>query len=147
MADPKEQDVVANEEEAGQPPQKGAKKAKQQTAAPSPVLPLDEIQQRASMAYTAYLEAQRQVEDAYKDQEQQTGRAYQQAKEQARKAYGESIAQALRTREEAEERARKVYEESAAQALRNLEEAEQKAWEAHNEAMEQTWLVFTKSRR
>jgi hypothetical protein len=109
--------------------------------------PLGEIRQRAMSAYAAYVEAERQVEQAYKSQEQQAGKNYQGAKQQTEKVCEESIAQALKIREEAEQKAKRVCEESIAQTLKIREEAAQKAWEARNEIMERTWAVFIKSRK
>lgn len=97
---------------------------------------LAETQQRVAAAYTAYIEAQHQLEEAYKKQEQQVEKAYNEAVEQARKACEESLAQC-----------KKVYEESVALALRTRDEAEQTARKTHNEAMERIWAVFTKARK
>lgn len=97
---------------------------------------LGETQQRAAAAYTAYVEAQRQLEEAYKEQERRAEMAYIEAVEKARKACEESIA-----------RARKIYEESIERALRACDEAELKAREARNETMERTWTIFTKARK
>ena len=97
---------------------------------------LDETQRRAAAAYTAYIEAQRQLEEAYKGQEGQADKTYNEAVEQSRKSCEESMT-----------RARKAYEESIARALRTRDEAELKAQEARNEAMERTWAVFIKARK
>lgn len=111
------------------------------------VEPLDEIRQRAVSAYTAYVEAERQVEKAYKEQELQAEQNYNESKQKARKICEESIAQTLRIRDEAEQRATKACEGSIAQALKIREEAEQKAWEVRNEVVERTWVIFTTSRK
>ena len=125
-----EQIFVAGKEEVEQQTKKAPKKAEQAVDL------LDETQQRAAAAYTAYIQAQRQLEEAYKEQERQAERTYNEAAEQARKACEESIAQA-----------RKVYERGTAQALGTRDEVERKAREAYNEAMERTWAIFTKARQ
>jgi len=122
-----EQVFIAKEEEKAK---KAPKKAEQAVDL------LGETQQRAAAAYTAYVEAQRQLEEAYKEQERQAEMAYIEAVEKAGKACEESIA-----------RARKIYEESTAQALRTRDEAELKAREARSETMERTWAIFTKTRK
>ena len=127
MSDAEQIFVAGKEEEKAK---KAPKKAEQAVDF------LDETQQRAAAAYTAYVEAQRQLEGAYKEQERQAERVYSEAVEQAGKACEESIT-----------RARKVYEGGIAQALRTRDEIERKAREAHNEAMERTWAIFTKARK
>mgnify|MGYP001044762388 CR=1 FL=1 len=122
-----EQVFIAREEEKAK---KIPKKAEQAVDL------LGETQQRAAAAYTAYIEAQRQLEEAYKEQERQAERTYNEAVEKAGKACEEGIA-----------RARKVYEASTVQALRTRDEEERKAREAHSEALERTWAIFTKARR
>jgi len=97
---------------------------------------LSETQQRAAAAYTAYLEAQRQLEEAYKEQERQANKTYNEVVEQARKSCEESIAQA-----------RKAFESSVSRSLRISDEAEMKARESRNEALERTWAVFIKARK
>jgi len=121
---------IAGKEEVEQKAKKPLKKAEQAVDF------LDETQQRAAAAYTAYIEAQHQLEGAYKEQERQAEKAYSEVIEQARKACEESIA-----------RARKIYEENTAQALRTRDEAEREAREARNETIEQTWAIFTKARK
>lgn len=125
-----EQIFVAGKEEVEQQAKKAPKKTEQAVDL------LDETQQRAAAAYTAYIQAQRQLEEAYKEQERQAERAYNEAVEQARKACEESTTQA-----------RKVYERGTAQALGIRDAAERKAREAYNETMERTWAIFTKARK
>ena len=45
--------------------------------------PLDEFQNQAEMAYTAYLEAQRKVATAYKERERQEEKTYKEIEQQA----------------------------------------------------------------
>jgi len=158
--------VEQKPEEIEQEAKKAARKIVEQ---PVEGTGLGEIQQRAVMAYAAYIEAEREVERAYRDQQQKIEKAYLGAREKARKTCEESVAQTLNAREEAEEKARKTCEESVAQALSAREEAEGKArkaceekvalamkareeaelksLEARNEGMEQSWDIFTKSKK
>ena len=68
MSDREQQVFSVGEEEAEQE----AKMTPKKTEPTEPVVePLDEIRQRALSAYAAYMDAERQVEKAYKEQEQQ----------------------------------------------------------------------------
>jgi len=108
---------------------------------------LDETQQRAAAAYLAYIEAERQLEEAYKDQEGLAEKAYGEAVEQARKSCEETIAQDRKLYEDTISQARQAYEETTARALKTREEAERKARQVHNQTLERTWIVFTKARK
>jgi len=129
MSEP-EQIFVADKGEAEQKGKKDTKKIEQTVDL------LNETQQRAAAAYTAYLEAQRQLEEAYKEQERQANKTYNEVVEQARKSCEESIAQA-----------KKAFESSVTRSLRICDEAELKARESRNEALERTWAVFIKARK
>lgn len=129
MSEP-EQIFVADKGEAEQKGKKDTKKIEQTVDL------LNETQQRAAAAYTAYLEAQRQLEEAYKEQERQANKTYNEVVEQARKSCEESIAQA-----------RKAFESSVTRSLRISDEAELKARESRNEVLERTWAVFIKARK
>jgi len=108
---------------------------------------LDETQQRAAAAYLAYIQAERQLEDAYKDQEGSAEKAYGEAVEQAKGTCEETIAQGRKLCEDTMNQARKAYEETIARALKTREEAEHKARETRNQTLERTWTVFTKARK
>jgi hypothetical protein len=108
---------------------------------------LDETQQRAAAAYIAYIEAERQLEEAYKDQEGLAEKAYSEAVEHARRTCEETIAQGGKLCEETIGQARQAYEETVARALKTREEAERKARQVHNQTLERTWTVFTKARK
>jgi len=83
-----EQIFVADKGEAEQKGKRDTKKIEQTVDL------LNETQQRAAAAYTAYLEAQHQLAEAYKEQERQANKTYNEVVEQARKSCEESIAQA-----------------------------------------------------
>jgi len=123
-----EQIFVVNKGEAEQKGKKDTKKIEQTVDF------LNETQQRAAAAYTAYLEAQRQLEEAYKEQERQANNVYNEVVEQARKSCEESITQA-----------RKAFESSVTRSLRINDETELKARESHHETLERTWAVFIKA--
>ena len=130
MTEAKGQVFIASEEKAKEEVKEAPKKTEQAVDF------LDETQQRAVAAYTAYIEAQRQLEEAYKGQERQAEKAYNETVERAKNACEETLSQC-----------RKVYEGNVSQALRTRDEVERKAREARNEAMERTWAVFTKARK
>ncbi|MEA3253605.1 MAG: hypothetical protein U9Q17_01510 [Chloroflexota bacterium] len=147
MSDPAEQVFIAHEEEGEQKTKKAARKTEPEEVAETLGGAFDATQQRAAAAYMAYLEAQRQLEEAYKDQELQAEKTYNTTIEQVRKACDESIAQATRARNESIAQANKACEESMAQVLKTRNEAEKKAREAHNETIDRTWAIFTKARK
>jgi hypothetical protein len=136
--------VEQKPDEIDQETKKVAKKANEQTLEGTG---LSEIQQRAVMAYAAYIEAEREVEKAYLDQQKKIEKDYLETREKARKACEESIAQALKAREAAEEKARKDCDEKVALAMKAREEADLKSLEARNVSLEQSWDIFIKSRK
>jgi len=56
---------------------------------------LDETQQRAVAAYVAYVEAERQLENAYKDQEQKAEKAYSDSLDHTRRTSALQLMQQL----------------------------------------------------
>lgn len=87
-------------------------------AVPKLSKPLDEVLGRAERAYLAYMEAQKEVGQAYRENEVQAEGTLRQSEEDARNSSNGIIHQALSTRDEAVESARKEREEGTAQAER-----------------------------
>jgi len=135
-----------------------------EAASPSPgassephpaVEPLEEILSRAEKAYTAYIEAQKEVARAYKRNEVQFDRAFVAASDRANAVYAEALQRAAREREMAEkaaedayrkalEQAKSAYESSVQQALKARDEAVLQAWNARKQAIDVAWKVFGK---
>jgi hypothetical protein len=117
--------------------------------------PLDEVLSQAQRAYTAYMDATREVSRIYRENEIQIGDAYVKAAQEANQACEASVKQAEKAREQAEKRARDAYqralenaektaEEAIAQALKTREEDIAKAWGKREETVAQAWDIYTK---
>jgi len=140
-------------------PQKSPEAAVPDTAAsgqpPPAVEPLEEILGRAEKAYTAYIDAQKEVARAYKRNEVQFDKAFITAGDRANAVYTEALQKAAREREMAEkaaedayrkamEQAKSTYESNAQQALKARDEAVLQAWNARKQAIDVAWKVFGK---
>jgi hypothetical protein len=123
---------------------------------PSPAVePLEEILGRAEKAYTAYIDAQKEVGRAYKRNEVQFDRSFAASGEKANASCTEAIQKAARDREMAEkaaeeamrkavEQAKTAYEATVQQALKARDEAVSNAWNARKQAIDSAWKVFGK---
>ena len=96
--------------------------------------PLSDVLGKAQKAYSAYLEAQREVAKAYKVNELQLERGYKETAQKADRDCENAINVALRAREEAERRAEEVFAKVVAQAR----QAEKEAEEVYQRALEQS---------
>ncbi len=98
-----------------------AEESKKAPKAAEPTIDLlDETQQRAAAAYVAYVEAERQLERAYKEQEAK-----------AEKSYASSLERARKENEDAVGAARRAYEASLAHAKKAMEDGVTKAQQAY----------------
>jgi len=123
---------------------------------PQPAVePLEEILGRAEKAYTAYIDAQKEVARAYKRNEVQFDKAFVAAGDRASAAYAEALQKAARERgltekaaedayRKALEQAKTAYESSVQQALKARDEAILQAWNARKQAIDVAWKVFGK---
>ena len=117
--------------------------------------PLDEVLGQAQKAYSAYMDATREVSRIYRENEIQVGEAYMRAVQQATAICDSTIKQATKDRELAEKKARETYEkaleeaekkseETVADALKTREEDIAKAWELREETVAQAWDIYSK---
>jgi len=117
--------------------------------------PLDEVLTQAQKAYTAYMDATREVSRIYRENEINVGETYMKAAQQANQACEDSIKQAEKAREQAEKRAGDAYqkaldqavknaEEAIAQALKTRDEEIAKAWQSRGETVAQAWDIYSK---
>ena len=138
----KEATAQAVEQDAGRTPE-----------VPKKVNPFDEMQARARMAYHSYLEAQRDVANAYRERDGQDQETFKGVEREAYKNYEKVIEKALRNREKAEqdadeackrakEKAAQVYEENVKQALKDCKDTIEAAWRVSRETSEQMWTLF-----
>ncbi len=117
--------------------------------------PLDEVMGQAQRAYSAYMDATREVSRIYRENEIQVGEAYMRVVQQANEACEATIREATRDREQAETKAREAYQrameeaETKAQqrisdALKAREEEILKAWELREDTVSQAWEIYSK---
>lgn len=120
---------------------------------PKVVNPFEEIQSKARMTYLAYMEAQRDVANAYRLRDQQDQEEFKRFEIEAYKNYERTIEKALRAREKAEQdadaackeakmKAAQVYEENAKKALKDCKDTIDEAWKVSRETSEQMWTLF-----
>ncbi len=133
--------------------------------------PLSDVLGKAQKAYSAYLEAQKEVAKAYKVNELQLERSYREAQRIAEKACQDAINEALNEREEdehnAEELLRKTIDQArqmekeaeesyskmidqsrenceanVSEALQTRDETVNKAWELRSRTVDRAWTIF-----
>ena len=117
--------------------------------------PYDEFLGRAQKAYSAYLDAQKDIWVAYRETEQQTEGDFIKAETAAYAALDASLNMSVQTQKatekqaeeaylRAKEQSKVAYEQSAQQAMELFNSAIKQAWEMRKSALEQAWSIFVK---
>ena len=135
--------------------------------------PLSDVLGKAQRAYSAYLEAQKEVAKAYKVNELQLERAYREAERHADEECQNTIAELLADREESEQQAEETFRNAVEQArqmekdaqeaysqtldqvrenceanvneaLKTRDAANAKAWELRSRTVDRAWAIFLK---
>ncbi|MBI2868237.1 MAG: hypothetical protein HYX96_00220 [Chloroflexi bacterium] len=115
----------------------------------------EEFLTRAQNAYTAYVEAQKEMWKAYRATEQRAEDGYVQAEHGAAASRNNKLEQLLRIRESAEKEAEEIYiksrdlariayEEGVRQTLSSYTREIEQAWGNRELALSQAWKIFMK---
>jgi len=126
-----------------------------ESAEPQNSKPFDEFLGRAQKAYSAYLDAQKEIWVAYRETEQQTEETYIKAEAGAYAVLNSTLETAAQTQKLAEkqaedayqaakEQARMAYEQVSQQAMNEFNSTVKQAWEKRKAALAQAWSIFIK---
>jgi len=114
---------------------------------------IGEVMSEAERAYTAFMNAERQVAKAYHDNEIQVDLAYKRAESAAMKYFDISLAQAKEVLDKDLQKSPELqsyqqsidnYHKSIIQALATYKGSLDKAWKVRSETIEKAWDIYSK---
>jgi len=114
---------------------------------------LAELLSQAENAYTMYRQAQKEVANGYKRQEQQLEKDYREAEKRANEALERALDRTRKAREQAEQQAEEefrgalamaeaAYQKNAAEAMKTHKTTIEQAWQKCSEARQEAWGIF-----
>ena len=136
---------------------------KEVTTSENPLSPLEkasgslaDVLAQAERAYTAHLEAQKEVMRAYKENEWQLDEMLKRAEEKANLDYEAAVEETSRAFQTAEaeseaayrsakEMAKQTHDARLKEAMRMRSEALERAKSEHDKTMEQAWIIFARA--
>ena len=114
---------------------------------------ISELLSQAENAYTMYRQAQKEVANGYKKQEEEMEKAFTAASKRANEAYAKALDRAVKSRDQAERQAEEAHQKalekirdehvrSIAEAQKVRDDAAAEAWQKCTEGREQAWSIF-----